>query len=129
MILVKDFDNRKDASLLKARLKENNINAYANGAGSIYQNNKFLPGQAVAVPNESLEKAINVLQIFESEQRVGYGHKVFCPNCVSRPLMAGDMVKGEFFKTMSFYWSAMGTRLSNKKDNYHVCSSCGLEFT
>tara|TARA_R110002050_G_scaffold100008_2_gene207268 strand:- start:6037 stop:6438 length:402 start_codon:yes stop_codon:yes gene_type:complete len=128
LILVKDFDNETDASLLKTRLQENGIKAYANNVGSTYENHKFPGGHAIAVPNDSFEKALQVLRVLEGEQSKNKNAKANCPNCGSDSLRAGDLVKGQFLKTVGFYWSTLGSRLRYNKADYHVCRACGLEF-
>ncbi len=128
LILVKDFDNEEDARLLKAKLLEKGIKAFANNVGSTYENHKFPEGHAIAVPNDSFEKALQVLRVLEVEQRIANAQKANCPNCGSDSLRAKDMMKGQFFKTVSFYWSTLGSRLRYHKASYQVCRSCGLEF-
>ena len=128
LILVKDFDNEADASLLKAKLQEKGIKAYANNVGSTYENHKFPAGQAIAVPKDSFEEAIQVLRVLEGQQRTSNAQKANCPNCGSDSLRAKDMMKGQFFKTVSINWSTLGNRLRYHKASYQVCRSCGLEF-
>ncbi len=129
LILVKNFDSAKEAGLLKSQLKENNIEAHCNELGSRFEDHRYPAGHALAVEEDSFEKALQVLSTAEKHQKVLNPHQVRCPNCGSRSLKGSDLVKGNFKKAFAYCRSGMSAMLFFKKSKYHICFACGLEYT
>jgi transcription elongation factor Elf1 len=129
LILIKSFDSVKEASLLKTRLKENGIEAYANDLTSVYENHDYPAGHAIAVKEEFFEKALQVLNNLEKEEQALSPNKLNCPNCGSRSLKSTDLLKGDLSKILAYCRSSFGAVLRINSAKYLVCHSCGLEYT
>jgi len=129
LILVKSFDSVKEAGLLKVQLKKDNIEAYSNELGAGFDDHRYPVGHAVAVDEEFFEKALQILRALDQEEKNLSPHSVNCPNCGSRSLNIADLVKADLKKVLAYCKSSLSAMLSLNKSKYHICNSCGLEYT